>query len=369
MHVKFPSIEALRNVQFKLRRAFQGDDGKGNPVNPSVPLPTLTFRGTVKLHGTNAAAVLEVESGKMVYQSRDRQLSLSDDLFGFMNYMIERQDVVRRLALDALYTEESLRGRANPDYIAVFGEWAGASIQKTDIAVRGMDKIWAIVGVRLYYGDPNGELCETLWLDPDKIQNCNAHDHRIFNISEFGVHYLTLDMNDAARVEELIQAKTNEVDESCPIGRYFNKEGHGEGLVWQCVTPGFKVNEWHAKYPNGSSYDLTFKSKGERHEQSKKKEMDAVDPVYVEKVKTFIAYAVTEVRMQQGLSKLTAEVNQPLTPKIIGPFIKWVYEDVMKEEGDVLAANEIKELDIGKPLAEKAKTWFFKQLANAKQEV
>lgn len=350
MHVKFPSIHAFRNTVFHVQRAF-----------PEGQRPVLTFRGTPKLHGTNAGIVYCVGKDTLSYQSRDRQLSLGDDLFGFMGHMSQRETVVEAMMLQFIDVA-ILKGYGAPDYVAAFGEWAGGSIQKTDIAVRSMEKFWAIVGVRLYYGDletPDTPV-HTLWLDIEELKNIHYHGNRIFNICEFGVLQAEIDFNEPSDAD--IEIVTQQVEDECPIGEYFGRRGHGEGTVWECTTPGFTPNDWSAKYPESSSFDLSFKSKGEKHEVSKKKEMTPVDPVYQEAVRKFVIYSVTENRMQQGLDKLTREVNQPMTPKILGAFIKWVHTDVLKEESDVMIQNGIAEKDLGAPLADKAKTWFFKKL-------
>jgi hypothetical protein len=55
--VKFPSIEQFRTVVSNINRDFNfvGLDENGDAIyDPSLKKPTLTFKGTVKLHGTNA---------------------------------------------------------------------------------------------------------------------------------------------------------------------------------------------------------------------------------------------------------------------------------------------------------------------------
>jgi hypothetical protein len=48
---------------------------------------------------------------------------------------------------------------------------------------------------------------------------------------------------------------TISVEDECPVGKFFNKEGVGEGIVFTCVT----------------NQELKFKSKGEKHYASKVK--------------------------------------------------------------------------------------------------
>jgi hypothetical protein len=55
--IKFPSIEQFRSVVATVLRQynFAGLDENGDAIyDTTKPKPTLTFKGTVKLHGTNA---------------------------------------------------------------------------------------------------------------------------------------------------------------------------------------------------------------------------------------------------------------------------------------------------------------------------
>ena len=63
---RFPSIEQFRSVvkQVKDTSSYVGQDGEGKPIfDYTRPLPTITFTGTVKLHGTNAAIGYSKQDG------------------------------------------------------------------------------------------------------------------------------------------------------------------------------------------------------------------------------------------------------------------------------------------------------------------
>jgi len=48
--IKFPSIEQFRSIVRDVK--YQGKDENGNPImDKNAKMPTLTFTGTVKLHG------------------------------------------------------------------------------------------------------------------------------------------------------------------------------------------------------------------------------------------------------------------------------------------------------------------------------
>jgi hypothetical protein len=60
--IKFPSIESFRHLRkrIELNTTYEGRDEWDNPIYGKVvpgSLPTLTYRGTTKLHGSNAGVV------------------------------------------------------------------------------------------------------------------------------------------------------------------------------------------------------------------------------------------------------------------------------------------------------------------------
>lgn len=67
----FPSIEQFRQVVSSVKRS----DDYNNKDSDNT---TLTFQGTVKLHGTNAGIVLD-DQGNYYAQSRNNVLSIDKD--------------------------------------------------------------------------------------------------------------------------------------------------------------------------------------------------------------------------------------------------------------------------------------------------
>lgn len=79
--IKFPSIEQYRNVVRAVHdhTRYVGKDEDGNPVfDGNIPLPTLLFRGTVKLHGTNASVVRDTQMHAWT-QSRENVITPMKD--------------------------------------------------------------------------------------------------------------------------------------------------------------------------------------------------------------------------------------------------------------------------------------------------
>jgi len=80
-HTACPKIHQLRNVIENVTHEVQyvgsGEEGKAI-YNLSAPKPTLTFKGTVKLHGTNSSICLNATDGFWV-QSRQNIITIEND--------------------------------------------------------------------------------------------------------------------------------------------------------------------------------------------------------------------------------------------------------------------------------------------------
>lgn len=71
---KFTDIGQFREVirAVKQHHDYVGKDENNEPIyKHDTPYPTLRFRGTVKLHGTNSAIVKYKD--KIEFQSRERE--------------------------------------------------------------------------------------------------------------------------------------------------------------------------------------------------------------------------------------------------------------------------------------------------------
>jgi hypothetical protein len=146
---------------------------------------------------------------------------------------------------------------------------------------------------------------------------------------------------------------TEDVENECPVGKYFGVTGVGEGSVWvgKFISP-----------RDGQEYHLRFKVKGDKHSASKVKTLAAVDVEKLAGILDFIKYSVTDNRMNQGFDELFTNTDIEPAQKHIGPFIKWVRDDVIKEESDTMAENNILAKDIGKSLSVAARTWFMTKI-------
>lgn len=334
---KYPSIDQFRNLvkSITLSNAYEGKDAEGNPIyNPSAIPPKITISGTVKLHGTNASIVLDSENNYYA-QSRERVLSIEEDNAGFCMFANNVKTFVEPVLKDILSNYESALS------VVIYGEWCGKGIQKS-VGVSELDKMLVLFGIKITYPDElEGHRSE--WIDNDLLSKFVNNDLRIFNIYDFKTYSLEVDLSNAQMIQNKLIELTEQVEKECPVAKHFGIEnGLGEGIVW---TANFKGNTYR------------MKTKGTKHSVTKVKKLSAVDVEKLESVDKFIEYAVTDNRLNQGISYFK-ENNIDLEIKNIGQFITWVNKDVIKEESDTLAENNITAKEFGSRASNKSRNFF-----------
>ena len=141
-HVKFPSIEkfsnVIRRVQEKTR--FVGLAEDGSPIFDNLkPLPTLTFQGTEKLHGTNAAIAIN-SAGEFWCQSRENIITSLGDNAGFATYVHSQLGLYK----DMIEFADQLHACVpNVEKTLIFGEWCGGNIQ-SKVALQQLPKMFVV---------------------------------------------------------------------------------------------------------------------------------------------------------------------------------------------------------------------------------
>lgn len=328
----FPSINQFRNVVSTVRHQaqYKGQDAEGNPImDRAAKAPTLTFEGTVKLHGTNAAIVFSPEG--TTFQSRERVLTREADNAGFMAHMEQHLDTLQELNM-YIATMYKVEDSAT---IILYGEWCGGNIQK-GVAICGLPKMFVIFALKI-----NDEWKPLLPHLSDTFAS-------IACVNKFTSFYISINFEHPELAQKQLAALTEEVEACCPVGKALGVEGVGEGIVWRCVSD--------------PSHKYWFKVKGEKHSASKVKTLAAVDIEQVTQINDFVAMAVTEARLEQGLHNLVNEQLKPFAMTSMGDFIRWVHADVLKEEADTLQASGIEYKKLGSPIALVAKRWFTAKL-------
>jgi hypothetical protein len=325
---EFPSIESLRHLVKEVRTAC---DYK------SKPYPTIDFLGTVKLHGTNAG--VRVTETKVQAQGRTRILDIQGDNFGFAFYVSTRNDIFRNLKDTILpYSTD----------VTFFGEWIGPGIQKAVAVSELPSKQFVIFSV--YDADE-----DTIYpiSDIPNLQDAEAlmlpllNEQSIYFISQVDNYLVSVDFKNPEAAALEIERMTLLVEQECPWGKKFGIIGTGEGIVWTAVN---------------LDYRLWFKSKGLKHKKvPKDKPKVEVDPVRVEGINKLVEAILPEWRLEQGFSFLR-ENGHDLSVHSTGKYLKWICQDIIKEETDVIAANGFEWRDVVGHVNAKARTYFLESL-------
>lgn len=324
---KFGSIEQFRNVVKKVKDHCEYHNTK---------LPTLAFTGTVKLHGTNAGIGYDVNSEELIFQSKERILTLEQDNAGFMLWGSNPKTT--EVILEVVqYLVGKYRAK---DSVYIYGEWAGGNIQKK-VGICNAPKrfyIFSIVVDGVKY-----PLTEDL--------PSSGHDD-IYWITEFPTYKVTIDFNRPELVQNQLVELTIAVEDECPVTKqlfgttpeYSEMNKVGEGIVWY-----------------NHEYDLIYKTKGELHSSSKVKTVKSISAIDIEmmnSINEFVTYACSENRMNQALDTLKADGLDIEDSKNISPFIKWTMADIMKEEQDTIVGNGLDPKKIGPIVAKTCREFY-----------
>tara|TARA_R110000772_G_scaffold20466_2_gene56795 strand:- start:88947 stop:90002 length:1056 start_codon:yes stop_codon:yes gene_type:complete len=341
--IKFPKIEQFRNIVSTLIRqsTFVELDEHGDAVYDSTKVkPTLMFKGSVKLHGTNAGVSYNDKFGLWA-QSRNTAFTLDkhDSCMGFTFFVNSHRELFESFMRD-------LSERNNIDTskfcITIFGEWAGKGVQKR-VSISEIDKSFFVFGVKV--SNPDDIDFNSYWLDHSEIR---SNENKVFNILDFQTFEIEIDFNFPKLVQDKLSTITENVEQECPVAKALGHSGIGEGVVWICDYKGTRH---------------TFKVKGKEHSVSNTSD-ETLAPVDVEKlnsIQEFVNYSVTRARVEQGLGEVFNS-SEEYDRKRTGAFLKWITNDIMSEEMDVLLENDLTPKDVNKYVSTKAREMFFKEI-------
>lgn len=341
-HISFPSIEAFRNVVKEVsdRATYTGKNDEGFPLfNKDLPKPTLTFTGSVKLHGTNGGVCFNNNDGLWA-QSREQVITPEADNAGFAAFVHSNKEVFKRL-VDVIATEHKVN--LDETSISIYGEWAGKGVQK-GVGITELSKAFYIFGVKLSPIAPPIDESSGLPLDVARWvshRGLNATAHSIYNVLDYQTYELTVNFENPGTVTEILNELTLGVENECPIAKAFGVSGVGEGIVFTTI--------WNGKR-------FAFKSKGEKHSVTAPKTKNAVDIEKQASLESFAEYAVTPARIEQAVNTINRGAS--LSLKDMGNIIKWVNQDVLKEETDTLEASGFTSKEVSGVLSTRTRKLF-----------
>jgi len=336
--IKFPEIVQFRQITKLVHdnTRYNGKDEHGHAIyDASKVLPTLTFKGTVKLHGTNSGVTLN-RDGDIYAQSRENIITIENDNAGFAFFVESNKETFKKLF--------STIDMKDADFVTIFGEWCGGNIQK-GVAINGLPKMFVIFAVKLSYTNTEKT---NYFLTDEQTNHLKSIDNKIFNILDFKTYSIDIDFENPKLAQNKLIELTAEVEKECPIGKAFGNIGVGEGIVWKTET---------------TRGTIRFKVKGEAHAgKSKVKVLKPVDNEKINKIQE-VAMKVTPVwRLSQMLEKSCDLINGGMIDRTkLGNYLKLVINDVLKEDIDILIEEKIEIKDISKYISDIAKKYFFEQ--------
>lgn len=325
-HIAYPSIEqfrnAVRNVSQHTR--YMGRDADNNPIyDPLKPLPTLSYIGTCKTHGTNGCVRYNKETKELGFQSRTNIITLENDNAGFVRFFEGK-----RAELDYLFSQ------VPGNEVLIFGEFVGKSINK-GVAVNELSKRFIIFDV----------LSDGKWLSRPEIRDLKCKDVDIYNIYDFATYSIEIDFNEPEKSQNKLVELTTHVADECPVGKAFGVSGIGEGLVWRSISDGYTDPKFF------------FKCKDERHQNSHVKTLKPVDTDKIAALKELAAKVTPVWRLEQMLTEVCNLNNGGVIDrKHLGNYLQAINKDILKEDKD-LVGGDLKE--IAKYVGEIAKNFFF----------
>ena len=290
---------------------------------------------TRKLHGTNAGVSFNNKNGIWA-QSKENIITIEKDNAGFAFHVKSNEEFyINSLKNFAKSNEIDL----DVNTITVYGEYAGGGIQK-GVAISNIQKSFFVFGVKI--SKPGDEEFKSFWINAkDFPRNPSLN---IYNIYDYKTYEIDIDFKRPDIAQNKMIEIMSQVEEECPVSKEFGEIGIGEGNVW---TIEYKDEIYR------------FKVKGEKHSSSKVKTLAAVDVEKLNSITEFIEYAVTESRFNQALENVFPN-SEPIDTRKMGDLIRWVVNDVIKEESDTLAKNGLEPKDVNKYLSAKVREMFFK---------
>ena len=358
--IKYPSIEQYRGVVKLIieRACYVGKGEKGKAIFDFLkPKPKLTFTASEKIHGTNAGISYSIPDG-IWSQSRENIITVEKDNAGFAFFVSQNENVLIDM-VKLLAKEHSIN--LNEKIITLYGEWAGGNIQKNS-ALSGNEKVFILFEHFKVSSIESSEEEKVVWykttissdfgVTKSDIEWVSYRNNKIFNIMDFPTYNFEIDFNTPDRGINQIIELVDVIEEASPVGKAFGFEANiGEGVV--------------CSYLNEDNSLIQFKIKGEKHSNSKVKTTKVVDTSKLDKIDACVEKICHSWRFEQALIEIFGfDYEKTIDRKRIGEYLKWVSQDTLKEELDVIAEFGFEPKEVLGKVSQKAKEYFFEVESN-----
>ena len=314
IHIPFPKINQFRHTIKLVRERAE---------HLGVPLPTISFTGSVKLHGTNASIVFP-ENEEPYTQSRSQIVTPEQDNAGFAKWVEENKEKLSNFVGGNL---------------VVYGEWCGRGIQK-GVAISQLPKNFIVFAIRFLEGED-----KIRWALPEEVK-AYCFPAGLKTVYDFPTWKITIDFNHPEETQNRLVELTQAVENECPVGKAHGVSGVGEGIVW-----------WPLPHSTFNVRDLEFKVKGEKHSESKVKTLAPVGVEKLNSIKELVDSILTEHRLEKKIDSLR-ELGLELEMKNTGAYLKLVGQDVIKEEVDTIDASGLSRNEVMSEVNKRAKAYW-----------
>jgi hypothetical protein len=329
----FTSIESFRHAVGSVKK-YCADFGKA--------LPTVDYVGTVKLHGTNAGVRVSHEGVQP--QKRTDIVTVGQDNAGFAAFCHDKEKVFREIA----------SAFPSGDF-TLYGEWCGGNIQK-NVAITELPRHFVIFAGYDAVNDRHYSANEMAFYLANygfAMGDNPFNTYGVFFITQIPAYHITIDYSRPEDALAKLEEYTLAVEEECPWGKFRGVSGVGEGIVW---APASK----ELSHITG----LWFKTKGMKHaakDKGKKATNIAASPEKLESIRAVVEAVLPVWRLEQGISKLK-EDGKTIEPQSTGDFLKWVSQDILKEDTDIIVANGFDWKALVPYIMREARQWYMKKI-------
>ena len=197
-HFSYPDIKQFRSAIHNITHVtrFIGTTTAGDAIyDETIPLPKVSYRGTIKLHGTNAGVAKNLITGELSVQSRENIITPQKDNAGFARF-VENADFNSVFdMIPSLICAPDINNQEESDAVIIYGEWCGRGIQK-NVAISNLDKMFVIFSIK-YAGN---------WLSDEIDRKVSNPEKRIPNIFDLLVHDIVIDFSNPEHASQELQA-------------------------------------------------------------------------------------------------------------------------------------------------------------------
>ena len=321
---------------------YVGQDNDNNSIyDESKHLPIMIVNATEKIHGTNASVCYNNIDGFWV-QSRKNIITIEKDnagcAFSAMRNKKSWMSIIKELA--GIHDID-----LSKNTITIYFEWCGIGIQKNS-ALSGIDKLAMIF--EYFKVSPFDPDAKARWQLTKHLSNKHA---RIYNIQDFPQYAFIIGLDFPKMAVGKFAERIVQLEKQSPVGLDFGKENNiGEGLVCTFMDEDDNLH--------------MFKVKGDKHTTTKVKKLKIVDEAKEQKLIEFANKTVTAGRLEQAWQYVFGIENEKHQPsmKATGEIIKFVVDDIIKEESAEMFKQNITPNECNGKIAAIARNWFIEQL-------